>query len=231
MTQLVTQTSHPIVSADPPTLQEAGRPLIVIADDHKPMRDALTELFETVGLETLAFSNARDLLACTLPDRPGCFVLDVRMPGLSGLDLQHHLTRSGSTKPIIFLTAHADVPLSIRAMKAGATDFLEKPFRDQELLDAVWLAVDADRDARSKQSETRDAIARYDHLSFREQQVLRLLVAGKLHKQIAWELGVSIPTIKLHRGNLTRKLGVRSMSELLKIWQHLPAAIQNNDLV
>ncbi|WP_232493132.1 response regulator transcription factor [Novosphingobium kaempferiae] len=207
-------------------LSERERPLIVIADDQALFREALEELFASVGMDTLCFENADGLLSAALPDRPGCFILDVRMPGLSGLDLQVELSRTARAMPIIFLTGHGDVPMSIRAMKAGAFEFKTKPVSEQDLLDAVSAAVDADRASRAEDLVTRECAAKLEALSARERQVLRLIVNGLLNKQIAYELGVTEVTVKLHRGNVMRKTGARSVAELVRLWDRLPEGLR-----
>ncbi|TCP36057.1 LuxR family two component transcriptional regulator [Sphingomonas sp. BK235] len=193
------------------------------------MREALADLLESVGIDTLSFENARELLEAELPDRPGCFVLDVRMPGISGLDLQAQLSQREHAMPIIFITGHADVPMSIKAMKAGASDFLTKPVREQELLDAVWTAIDADRSRRIEQTVVSENVSRYDTLSRRERQVLSFVAQGHLNKQIAYELGVSEVTIKLHRGAVMKKMAAGSVAELARMWDALPALIRLKD--
>lgn len=202
------------------------RPLVVIADDSGNLREALEELFLSVDIETISFENARMLLESDLPDRPGCFILDVRMPGLSGLDLQAQLVECGHLMPIIFLTGHGDVPMSIRAIKAGAFDFKTKPVRDQDLLDSVAAAVEVDRVRRAKDKVSHDSASKFNTLSPRERQVLELLVGGYLNKQIAYELGVTEVTIKLHRGSVMKKMEVGSVAELVRMWDHIPVSIR-----
>ncbi|MDF0489953.1 response regulator transcription factor [Sphingomonas sp. H39-1-10] len=208
---------------------DADEPLIVIADDNVDQREAMEELFDSVAIETLTFANARVLLDSPLPDRPGCFILDVRMPGPSGLDLQAQLVEKGQLMPIIFVTGHGDVPMSIRAIKAGAFDFKTKPVRDQDLLDAATTAIEADRSRRAIHRVAQDSLARFSSLSARERQVLELIVGGSLNKQIAYELGVTEVTIKLHRGNVMKKMGVRSIAELVRMWDHIPSPFRRGD--
>jgi len=212
----------------PPAAED--RPLVVIVDDSDTIRTALEELFLSVDIETLSFENARTLLESTLPDRPGCFILDVRMPGLSGLDLQSELAEIGHLMPIVFLTGHGDVPMSIRAIKAGAFDFKTKPVRDQDLLDAVSAAIDADRARRAVYKMAQDSAMRFNTLSPRERQVLQCIVGGLLNKQIAYELGVMEVTIKLHRGNVMRKMDVGSVAELVRIWDQIPVPVRQGDV-
>lgn len=160
-------------------------------------------------------------------DRPGCLILDVRMPGASGLDLQHQLARSGNLKPIIFITGHGDIPMTVQAMKAGAVDFLTKPVRDQTLLDAIHTAIARDAERRAMAEAGRNATALYETLTPRERQVLRLVVTGSLNKQIAFELGISEVTVKLHRSSMMRKMKAASLPRLLNTWQTLPGPIRD----
>ncbi|WP_420145182.1 response regulator transcription factor [Sphingobium sp.] len=225
-----------MIEKDFPTSDENGgaapadaAPLVVIADDQERQREALEELFASVGIDTLCFASATDLLAATLPDRPGCFILDVRMPGISGLDLQIELARNRHVMPIIFLTGHGDVPMSIRAMKAGAFEFKTKPVREQDLLDAVGAAIDIDRARRAADQGVIENIARFETLSPRERQVLELIVRGLLNKQIAYELGVMEVTVKLHRGSVMKKMEAGSVAELVRIWDMLPVEIRQDE--
>lgn len=199
-------------------------PLVLIIDDDRSMREALVDLLQSVDIDTLAFSSTSDFLSALMPDRPGCLLLDVRMPGLSGLDLQRHLSSLQIFKPIVFLTAFADIPMTVQAMKAGAVDFLTKPFRDQALLDAIAQAIALDIERRERQAGVRESLARFSQLTPREKQLLREVAAGRLNKQIAFDLGISLITVKLHRGNMMRKLGARSVSDLVRIWEMLPAS-------
>lgn len=180
----------------------------------------------SIGMDAAGFGSTRELLAEGFPDRPGCLVLDVRMPGISGLDLQKQLNARGVTKPIIFLTAFADVPMTVEAMKAGAIDFFTKPFRDQALLDAVGQAIEIDLRQREASAETRRTIERYTSLTRRERQVFQQVAEGKLNKQIAYNLGISEVTVKLHRGNVMRKMHARSIGELVKAWSTLPERVR-----
>jgi len=208
---------------------EADEPLVVIADDSVDQREAMMELFNSVGIETMTFANARSLLESQLPDRPGCFILDVRMPGPSGLDLQAQLVGNGHLMPIIFVTGHGDVPMSIKAIKAGAFDFKTKPVRDQDLLDAATAAIEADRARRAIDRVAQESLEKFKSLSPREAQVLALLVGGLLNKQIAYELGVTEVTIKLHRGNVMKKMAVGSVAELVRMWDHVPVSLRQGD--
>jgi len=190
-------------------------PLVVVVDDDPFIREALTELLRSVGFEAQGFASTRELLAAALPDRPGCMVLDVRLPGMSGLDLQAQLTAAGNDLPIIFMTGHGDIPMSVRAMKAGAVDFLTKPFRDQDMLDAVAGAIERHRADRRSRAESERAAALVATLTLREREVFDRVTAGLLNKQIAFELGISEITVKLHRGSMMRKMGASSLANLI----------------
>jgi FixJ family two-component response regulator len=202
------------------------RPLVLIVDDDAEVRFALRELLLSVGLDAWCFGSTQALLQAELPERPGCLILDVRMPGASGLDLQQHLLLNGNTRPIIFLTGHGDIAMTVQAMKAGAVDFLTKPVRDQALLDVVTAALDKDVAQRATAGRTRQHIERYATLTPREREVLRAVVKGRLNKQIAFDLGISEITVKLHRGNATRKLQAGSIGELIRLWEALPAELR-----
>lgn len=209
-----------------PIVQE--RPLVLIVDDDEAVRTALVELMESVGLQAVGFGSARDLTEAELPDRPGCLVLDVRMPGSSGLDLQHHLAAAGNEKPIVFLTGHGDIPMTVQAMKAGAVDFLTKPFRDQSLLDAVTAGIERDRAQRVDARLVRQQTDHYAALTARERQVLRLVAMGRLNKQIAFDLGITEVTVKLHRSSVMKKMQVASIGELIRAWEKLPAELREH---
>ena len=202
---------------------EADRPLVILVDDEDCIREALHELMTSVGLDAIGFASTRDLLAAELPDRPGCLVADVRMPGLSGLDLLSRLAASGDAKPIVFLTAHGDIPMSVQAMKAGAVDFLTKPVRDQALLDAIAAGIERDISQRARSRVVKEHLGKLALLTPRERQILREVAAGRLNKQIAFQLGISEITVKLHRGNLMRKMQLTSVGELVRFWEALPA--------
>jgi FixJ family two-component response regulator len=191
------------------------RDIVVIVDDDENIRDALTNLLLSVEIETLTFSSTRDLFAASLPDRPGCMVLDVRLPGTSGLDLQAQLNAKGNHLPIVFLTGHGDVAMSVRAMKAGAIDFLTKPVRDQDLLDAVFTAIDRDLERRRANAEKARLAELAATLTPREHEVAAAVVRGLINKQIAFELGITEITVKLHRGNVMRKMQARSAADLV----------------
>jgi len=204
-------------------------PLVTLVDDDAHVRDAMSNLLNSVGIECVAYSSARELLASVRPDRVGCLVLDVRMPGLSGLDLQQALAKKGISTPIIFLTAHGDIAMSVEAMKAGASDFLTKPVRDQTFLDAISRAIEADLAQRRIAAVSKDAVDQYRSLTSRERQVLRGVVAGSLNKQIAFELGISEVTVKLHRSNMMKKMRASSFTQLFNYWQSLPQDLRDAD--
>jgi FixJ family two-component response regulator len=191
-------------------------PLVIVVDDDEGIREALTDLLRSVGIETKSFGSTRELLDAAPSDRPGCLILDVRLPGISGLDLQAQLARNGNTRPIIFMTGHGDIPMSVRAMKAGATDFLTKPFRDQDMLDAVAAAIDKDMAQRRDAAAAKEVAALAATLTPRETEVMAAVVKGLMNKQIAGLLGISEITVKLHRGNVMRKMAVRSVADLVR---------------
>jgi FixJ family two-component response regulator len=193
------------------------RGTVVVVDDDPSVRSGLRDLFESVGLKSLLLGSAREFLRSKRPNGPCCLVLDVRLPGQSGLDFQRELNDANTRIPIIFLTGHGDIPMSVRAMKAGAFEFLTKPFRDQDLLDAVQLALDRDRASRDEEQLVAALRRRYDALTPREQAVLALVVAGRVNKQIAGEIGTSEVTAKVHRANMMRKMQVASLADLINI--------------
>lgn len=205
---------------------KAERPVVSIVDDDPAVREALHELMQSAGLEAAHFSSTRDLLDSGVLMRPGCLVLDVRMPGTSGLDLQHHLVSSGNPKPIVFLTGHGDIPMTVQAMKAGAVDFLTKPVRDQTLLDAVLAGIERDIVQRAENALMNRNMERLERLTPRERQILREVALGRLNKQIAFDLGISEVTVKLHRGNVMRKMEALSVGELIRGWEALPAHVR-----
>jgi FixJ family two-component response regulator len=206
------------------------RPLVLIVDDDRSIREALQELLLSVGTESACFGSTRELLDGKLPDRPGCLILDVRMPGSSGLDLQNHLAMNGDAKPIIFLTGHGDIPMTVRAMKAGAVDFLTKPVRDQTLLDAVAAGIARDIAQRASAQVVRQHVERLATLTTRERQVLREVAHGRLNKQIAFDLGISEITVKLHRSNVMRKMQAASVGDLIRAWEALPDHVREQKL-
>ena len=192
-------------------------PTVYVVDDDVSVREALKNLLQSVGLKVETFGSADKFLSDKLATAPNCLILDVRLPGLSGLDLQRRLAQTNHEIPIVFITGHGDIPMSVRAIKAGAVEFLTKPFRDQDLLDAVRLAVERDREARRRETEMADLRQRYASLTTREQEVLQYVVRGIINKQIAAEIGISEPTVKLHRGRMMDKMGAESLADLI-IW-------------
>lgn len=190
-------------------------PTVVVVDDDPSIRTALNDLFQSVGLQVRVFESAREFLANQRPDGPCCLVLDVRLPGKSGLDFQRELNDENVHLPIIFLTGHGDIPMSVRAMKAGAVEFLTKPFREQDLLDAVQVALDRDRATREDAKLLAALQRRFASLTPREQAVMGLIVAGRRNKQIAGEIGTSEVTVKVHRSNLMRKMEALSLPDLI----------------
>ncbi len=195
----------------------ANESIVFIVDDDALVRDALSRLFRSVGLRVELFSSAQDLLHATLPAVPSCVVLDIRLPGLSGLDLQAEMAKEQMEIPIIFITGHGDVPMSVKAMKAGAVDFLTKPFRDQDILDAVFAALERDRARRAKQRNLESIQARFELLSAREREVMAMVTDGLMNKQIAERMGIAEITVKIHRGNVMRKMNARSLADLVRM--------------
>ena len=194
-----------------------AKSIVFIVDDDASMRQALARLFRSVNLESEAFGSTADMLRHEFPDVPSCLVLDVRLPGLSGLDFQVELTKAGIKIPIIFMTGHGDVPMSVKAMKAGAVDFLTKPFRDQDMLDAVGIAIENDRKRRSGESAMTDVRARFETLTAREREIMGLVTIGLMNKQVAAEVGLSLITVKIHRGHIMKKMHARSLAELVRM--------------
>ena len=195
--------------------------LVFVIDDDASMRDAISRLLNAVGLAVRTFASARDFLSSGLPDAPGCVVLDVRLPGLSGLDLQRQMVEVGIHFPVVFITGHGDIPMSVQAMKAGAVEFLTKPFRDQDLLDAVRLGIQRDRKGRKERAELAELRNHLLHLTDRERQVMSLVVSGLLNKQIALRLETSEKTVKIHRGRVMQKMKADSLAELVRMSQKL----------
>jgi FixJ family two-component response regulator len=204
-------------SGDPP----GAEPMVFVIDDDISMRRALTNLFESVGLKVEAFGSAPELMKTRLPEVASCLVLDIRLPGLSGLDLQSELAKANIHIPIIFITGHGDIPMTVRAMKGGAVDFLTKPFRDQDLLDAVRTAIERDRKRRDIEKTVSDLKALFDTLSPREREVLAFVAAGLMNKQIAAELGLAEITVKIYRGHIMRKMHAKSLAELIRMTETL----------
>ena len=196
-------------------------PIVYVVDDDPSLAAALESLFRSVGLKAQTFGSARAFLEADRPDRPGCLVLDVRLPGTSGLDFQQQLAELGIALPAVVMTGHGDIPMTVRAMKAGAIDFLAKPFRDQDMLDAVATAIARDRDRRARAAEADGVRTRFTTLSPRERQVMALVTAGRLNKQVAGELCLSEITVKIHRGAAMRKMGARTLPDLVRMAEAL----------
>src|ERR1700727_528232 len=192
-------------------------PTVFVVDDDADVRESLQELLDSVGLHSQSFGTAQEFLAVGHGDSPSCLILDVRLPGISGLDLQHELKRERISIPIIFLTAHADVPMSVKAMKSGAVEFLTKPFRHQDLLDAVQRSLTRDRLVRENQRDAAELRQRHNTLSLREREVMNLVVSGMLNKQVAAELGASEATVKMHRSQVMKKMQAKSLPELVRM--------------
>jgi FixJ family two-component response regulator len=197
---------------------------VFIIDDDPLYRRSTERLLRSVGFSVQSFASASDFLSSRRPNVPSCLVLDVRLPGLSGLDLQRELVEAGTQMPIIFVTGHGDIPMTVQAMKAGAVEFLTKPFRDQALLDAVRQAIKRDRLARQRQAENAELRGRYESLTLREREVLQCVISGMLNKQIADELGTTERTVKFHRGHIMQKMYVDSLAELVRIAETLGIA-------
>jgi FixJ family two-component response regulator len=208
-----------------PRKPEDGRdreaPVVLVIDDDESMREALRSLFRSVGLRVEAFGSAADLMRTALPDVPSCLVLDVRLPELSGLDLQTELLAAGVRVPIIFITGHGDIPMTVQAMKAGAVDFLTKPFRQQEMIHAVTRALALDKKRRSEATSTSELRQLYESLTAREREIMALVSAGMRNKRIAADLGISEITVKVHRVHLMRKLQMRSLADLVRMADQL----------
>ena len=191
--------------------------VVFVIDDDPSMRGALEDLVGSVGLQVRPFASPQDFLQSKLPDAPGCLVLDVRLPGMSGLTFQQELAKLGVALPVIFITGHGDIPMSVRAMKSGAVEFLTKPFREEDLIAAMRQALERDGAAKQRRAELAGVRARMEKLTPREREVLGLVVAGRMNKQIAAELGTAEQTIKQHRGRVMKKLGVDSVAELVRL--------------
>ena len=206
-------TERPKPSHEPAS---ANEPIVFVVEDDASMCRALSNLFQSVGLRVEVFGSAPEMLQSQLPDVPSCLVLDVRLPGLSGLDFQTELAKANIRIPIIFMTGHGDIPMTVRAMKGGAVDFLTKPFRDQDMLDAVVTAIERDRKRRESDKIVTDLQTLFETLSTREREVLALVSSGLMNKQVAAELGLAEITVKIHRGHIMKKMGAKSLADLVR---------------
>jgi FixJ family two-component response regulator len=202
-------------------LANANEPTVIVIDDDASMREALKSLFRSVGLRVELFGSAPELLQSKLPNVPSCLVLDIRLPGVSGLEFQAELAKADVHIPIIFMTGHGDIPMTVKAMKAGAVDFLTKPFRDQDMLDAVAIAIDRDRTRRKDEKIVAELRAVFETLTARERDVLALVASGLMNKQIAAEIGLAEITVKIHRGHIMRKMGAKSLADLVRMAEML----------
>ena len=207
--------------APSPPQENGDQPIVYVVDDDASMRRALTNLFESVGLKVEAFGSAPQLLQAKPPQVPSCLVLDIRLPGVSGLELQSDLAKANIHTPIIFITGHADIPMTVRAMKGGAIDFLTKPVRDQDILDAVQAAIERDRKRRDLNKTVSNVRSRFESLTSRERDVLALVTSGLMNKQVAAQLGLAEITVKIYRGQIMRKMGAKSLADLVRMSEAL----------
>jgi FixJ family two-component response regulator len=208
-------------SKSPQEIASTELPIVYVIDDDESMRRGLRNLFESVGLRVEVFGSAPELLDRKLPNVPSCLVVDIRLPGMSGLDFQDILEKAAVHIPIVFMTGHGDIPMSVKAMKAGAADFLTKPFRQQEMLDAVTAAIERDRTRRLDEKIVTNARDLFETLTPREREILALVAAGLMNKQIAAEIGIAEITVKIHRGHIMKKMGTRSLADLVRITEML----------
>ena len=197
--------------------QSDQKAIVHVVDDDASMREALQNLCHSIGIEARTYASARDFLTTAVSDAPGCLVIDIRLPDMNGLDFQAQLTQTGVRLPVVVMTGYGDIPMSVRAMKSGAVDFLPKPFNDQDMLDAVLAAIERDRQQRAVDRDISKVRERFETLSAREQQVMQLVTVGKLNKQVAGDLGISEVTVKVHRAAVMRKMGARSLADLIRM--------------
>jgi FixJ family two-component response regulator len=201
--------------------QPIERPLVHVLDDDAWIRDALVSLFNSIKLETRTYATARDFQAAKLPDKPGCVILDIRLPDMNGLDFHARLTELGVLLPVVIMTGHGNIPMTVRAMKRGVVDFLQKPFEDQEMIDAVVGAIERDRQRRGLRDKISEIQQRFGTLTTREHEVMLLVTAGKMNKQVAGDLGIQEITVKLHRGAVMRKMAARTFADLVRMAEAL----------
>lgn len=214
-----------------PRLMPEGQPTVFVIDDDASVRNAIKGMLKSIGQRCETFESTQDFLSKARPDEPGCLVLDVRLPGLSGLDFQHELTRSDTSIPIVFITGYGDIPMTVRAMKAGAVEFLTKPFRDQDLLDAIQHAIEQDRVIRRQRAEIAVLRQRFETLTTRESQVMGMVVTGMLNREISAELGTSEITVKVQRARVMRKMQAHSLTDLVRMAEKLDHPAQSGSIL